>query len=282
MKHEKIDAVEVCKELEDVLAPRLKLPVLDRAVYLHLLRHSRFEGKPRLRFTILWLANNMGVTARRARQSVRRLVDNNVLRLIERSNIGHLVQVRLPGEVRAPRGSRTGTGGPNMLHGRVKLPAKVNLDEVDFLRTPALRQAIHARESGVCFYCLRLTPSRAHCLDHVVPRVKSGCNSYRNLVSCCLDCNSRKKDLPAEDFLRRLYREGRLSAKDLSARLLAVHAIAAGKLPPQVFGEENAEAAKAAKKTSSSAGGASRVSPARQGWALRQEIMSTVGAAPVP
>src|SRR5713101_1025357 len=184
MKHEKIDAVEVCKELEDVLAPRLKLSVLDRAVYLHLLRHSRFEGKPRLRFTILWLANNMGLTARRVRQAVRRLVDNNVLRLIERSNIGHLVQVRLPGEVRAPRGTRTGTGGRDKLPGRV------------------------------------------------------------NLVSCCLDCNSRKKDLPAEDFLRRLFREGRLSAKDLSARLLAVQALAAGKLRPQVFNGEDTGSAR--------------------------------------
>ena len=234
MKHEKIDAVEVCKELEDVLAPRLKLSVLDRAVYLHLLRHSRFEGKPRLRFTIVWLASNMGLTARRVRQAVRRLVDNNVLRLIERSNIGHLVQVRSPGEVRAPRGSRTATGG------RGKLPGRVNLDELDFLRTPALRQAIHAREGGVCFYCLRRTPSRAHCLDHVVPVAKSGGNSYRNLVSSCLDCNSRKKDLPAEDFLRRLYREGRLSAKDLSARLLAVQALAAGKLRPRLSTEEDA------------------------------------------
>src|SRR6267142_1742067 len=58
MKHEKTDAVEVCKELEDVLAPRLKLSVLDRAVYSHLLRHSRFEGKHRLRFSILWLAHH--------------------------------------------------------------------------------------------------------------------------------------------------------------------------------------------------------------------------------
>lgn len=233
MKGKKIDAVEVWKEL-DVLAPRLSLSVLERAVYLHLLCHSRFEGKLRLRFTIVWLANNMGVTARRVRQAVRRLVDKGVLRLLERSNIGHLVEVRLPGEVRAARAAPTGASR------RDNLPARVNLDEVDFLRTPALRQAIHAREGGVCFYCLRRTPSRAHCLDHVVPLAKSGGNLYRNLVSCCLDCNSRKKDLPAEDFLRRLYREGRLSAKDLSARLLAVQALAAGKLRPQVFREEDA------------------------------------------
>jgi hypothetical protein len=78
-------------------------------------------------------------------------------------------------------------------------------------------------------------------MDHVVPRAKSGQNSYRNLVSSCLDCNSRKKDLPAGDFLRRLYREGRLSAKDLSARLLAVQALASGKLRPQVFSKDDAK-----------------------------------------
>src|SRR6266699_4887827 len=231
MKHEKIDAVEVCKELEDVLAPRLKLSVLDRAVYLHLLRHSRFEGKPRLRFTIVWLANNMGLTARRVRQAVRRLVDNNVLRLIERSNIGHLVQVRSPGEVRAPRGSRTATGG------RHKLPARVNLDEVDFLRTGALRQAIHAREGGVCFYCLRRTPARSHCLDHVVPLVEGGSNSYRNLVSCCMGCNSEKRGHSAEDFLRRLYREERLSKEDFNERLRALQDLKSAKLRPQVLSE---------------------------------------------
>src|SRR5260370_1150007 len=237
MKHEKIDVVEVCKELEDVLAPRLKLSVLDRAVYSHLLRHSRFEGKLRLRFSILWLAHNLGITARRARESVRRLVDQEVLRLVERSNIGHVVEVRLPGEVPAARDGGTGT--------RAKLQGDVNLDELDFMRTPALRRSIHAREHGVCFYCLRRTPRRAHCLDHVVPLAQSGSNLFRNLVSCCLNCNSRKSDLPAADFLRQLFRQGRLSAKDLSARLLAVQALAAGKLRPQLFSGEKQEAGNA-------------------------------------
>ena len=75
MKPKRINAVQVCKEFEDVLAPRRKLSVLDRAVYSHLLRHSFLEGKLRLRFSIVWLANNLGITSRRARQSVRRLVD---------------------------------------------------------------------------------------------------------------------------------------------------------------------------------------------------------------
>jgi hypothetical protein len=101
----------------------------------------------------------------------------------------------------------------------------------------------------VCFYCLRRTPSRAHCLDHVVPLVEGGSNSYRNLVSCCMDCNSDKRGHTAADFLRRLYREGRLSAKDLTARLLAVQAVAAGKLRPQVFHGEDAGSEQSKGKT---------------------------------
>jgi hypothetical protein len=228
VKHKQIDAVQVCKEFEDVLAPRLQLSALERAIYSHLFRHSRLEGKSRLRFSILWLANHMGVKGRSVRTALRHLIHKGALRLIERSNLGHLVEVRLPGEVCIPHAGQAG--------GQDKLPGGAILDEMDFMRTRDLRQAIHAREAGVCFYCLRQIPSRAHCLDHVVPLAAGGSNSYRNLVSCCLDCNSQKSNRPAEDFLRELYREGRLSAKDLSARLQALQDLAAGKLRPQVLG----------------------------------------------
>ena len=232
MKPRQIDAVQVCKEFEDVLVPRLKLSVLERAIYSHLFRHTRLVGKSRLRFSILWLANNMGIRGRSVRTAVRRLIHKGALRLIERSNLGHLVEVRLPGEVCAPRVNRTGT--------TAQAKPLLNLDEMDFMRTRDLRQAIHAREGSVCFYCLRQIPSRAHCLDHVVPQAAGGSNSYRNLVSCCLDCNPQKSNRPAEDFLRELYREGRLSAKDLSARLRALQDLAAGKLRPKLSSAEDA------------------------------------------
>ncbi len=44
MKEKKIDAIEVWKEL-DALAPRLGLSVIDRTVYLHLLRLTHVEGR---------------------------------------------------------------------------------------------------------------------------------------------------------------------------------------------------------------------------------------------
>ena len=95
-----------------------------------------------------------------------------------------------------------------------------------------LRQAIHEREGGRCFYCSRRITHHRRCLDHVVPQAKVGGNSYRNLVSCCLDCNSLKADRDAVEFVRSLYRDRRLSADELSGRLRALDELAAGKLIP--------------------------------------------------
>jgi 5-methylcytosine-specific restriction endonuclease McrA len=70
------------------------------------------------------------------------------------------------------------------------------------------------------------------CLDHVLPQARLGANSYRNLVSCCLECNSRKGQTRATDFLRSLYRARRLTGPELTGRLRALDDLAAGKLRP--------------------------------------------------
>ncbi len=100
------------------------------------------------------------------------------------------------------------------------------------MQSGALREAIHTRDGGRCFYCLRQLTPMVKCLDHVVPRAEHGRNSYRNLVSCCLECNTNKGERQAEDFLRGLYREHRLSTADLADRLCVLEALAAGKLRP--------------------------------------------------
>src|SRR5207245_8390406 len=70
-------------------------------VYYHLLRHSRFEGKLQLRFSILWLTRGIRLSAAPARQAVRTLVEQGALRLVERTRAGHVVDVLLPNEIRA-------------------------------------------------------------------------------------------------------------------------------------------------------------------------------------
>ena len=80
------------------------------------------------------------------------------------------------------------------------ISGKVDLEKVNFLQTRPLREAIHSRERGLCFYCSRRLSPRTRCLDHVIPRVHCGGNSFRNMVSCCGECNSLKADRGAEVF----------------------------------------------------------------------------------
>jgi len=157
---------------------------------------------------------------------VRRLIDHKALRLIECSLAGRVAEVPLPEEILADHLQQM----PSRPRASAAPPA--NLEEEDFLRTQALREAIHAREGGRCFYCLGRLTKLTRCLDHVVPCVRSGNNSYRNLVSCCPDCNARKGACSAEDFFRSLFRERTLSAAELAERLRALDALASGKLRP--------------------------------------------------
>ena len=229
MLNKKLNPKLLWMQFEDVLAPRLGLTVKERAVYSYLLRHSLVVGKLRLQFAVMSLARTLGLSIGAARQAVRRLDELGTLRVLKRSKTGHLAEMRLPEKIRALRPGKNGTSGATGAAGE---PPAATIETTDFLKTWALRKAIHDRERGACFYCLRRTPAKVQCLNHVVPRVRFGRNSYRNLVSCCIECNSRKGDRPAPDFLRTLYRLGRLTPAELDARLRALKVLAAGKLRP--------------------------------------------------
>ena len=239
MLDKKLNAKLLWMQFEDVLAPRLGLTVKERAVYSYLLRHSLVVGKLRLQFAVMSLARTLGLSIGAARHAVRRLDELGALRVLKRDKTGHLAEMRLPEKIRALRPGKNGalltTGAVGVgTTGAAGEPPAATLETRDFLKTWALRKTIHVRERGTCFYCLRRTLANVRCLDHVVPRVRFGRNSYRNLVSCCLECNSRKGDRPAPDFLRTLYRLGRLTPAELDGRLRALKDLAAGKLRPQL------------------------------------------------
>jgi 5-methylcytosine-specific restriction endonuclease McrA len=177
-----------------------------------------------------WLARNIRVSGGSVREAVRRLAAQGALRLVERSRAGHVMEVRLPDEIRAAKLHRIESRDAAREEGAVGRAA-VNIEEADSRQDRTLRKTNHAREGGQCFYCLRRITPTVQCLDHVVPRAHLGRNSYRHLVSSCMQCNSQKGEKAAEDFLRRLYRERRLSAAELTGRLRTLDALASGKLP---------------------------------------------------
>lgn len=236
--NKKPDAERTWKQFEDHLIPRLRLSVIDRALYSHLLRHSRLEGKRRLRFSILELARRVGLSTQPVRNAIRRLIAYDVLRLVQRTSAGHVVEVRLPKDIRAVRAASPDAVAESRAasasaHKELICPPG-RAAHADFFHRPELRRAVHAREAGVCFYCRKRLTRFTMCLDHVIPRVYSGRNGYRNLVSCCAECNALKGQRSAKEFLRKLYREGSLSGSELKMRMGALRALAAGKLVPRV------------------------------------------------
>ncbi len=229
-QRKEVDAGALWKQVEDVVVPQLRLGMIDHLVYMHLLRHSQLEGKRRLHFSIPWLAHNINLSTGPTREAVRRLAACGVLRLVERSKQGHVAEVRLPHEVRGVRMRARAAARAR----EAARPSGADIEQVDFMKTLELRRTIHARERGRCFYCLRRIPPRLECLDHVVPRARVGCNSYRNLVSVCMECNAQKGEQPADEYLRWLFREHRLGAAELRGRFEALGMLGAGKLRPVV------------------------------------------------
>jgi 5-methylcytosine-specific restriction endonuclease McrA len=52
---------------------------------------------------------------------------------------------------------------------------------------------------GVCHYCRRSFAPKALTMDHIVPISRGGKTSKGNVVPCCKDCNTAKKQmLPME------------------------------------------------------------------------------------
>jgi 5-methylcytosine-specific restriction endonuclease McrA len=76
------------------------------------------------------------------------------------------------------------------------------------LRTVKLnRRNIYTRDNSLCQYCGRNFPSKELTLDHVVPRVQGGENTWKNLVCACVRCNARKGGRTPVQAGMRLIRE---------------------------------------------------------------------------
>ena len=70
MTNKRLDGIQIWKQFEDLLIPGLRLSVIERAVYSHLLRHRRLEGKRRLQFSIARCARSAGLSTFAVRKGV--------------------------------------------------------------------------------------------------------------------------------------------------------------------------------------------------------------------
>lgn len=61
------------------------------------------------------------------------------------------------------------------------------------------RQSVLERDQFCCAYCAKKLTSKECSIDHVIPLSKKGGTSFKNCVTCCLPCNSRKANRTPEE-----------------------------------------------------------------------------------
>ena len=218
---EVLDIAAIWAELEDRLFRALRLRSSERCVYYHLFRHSRLVGRRGVQTTLSTLARGCGLSNSTARERLRTLARKGCVRITLLGRKGFRVEVLLPDEIADCAGTLT-------------VEEKIYRCGGKWYRNAELRAAILRRGQGRCFYCLRELRTGAEALDHVVPLAEGGDNSYRNVVACCHECNSDKGSQPAADFLRRLYRQNRLTRLELDSRLAALDQLHRGALQPSL------------------------------------------------
>lgn len=89
------------------------------------------------------------------------------------------------------------------LHGLEELaaPIAVPVQELDFYNVAENRVRVFDRDEYRCRYCNKQLTLQTATLDHVIAVSNGGGNSIDNLVTACLDCNSRKNGRLVGEFL---------------------------------------------------------------------------------
>ena len=74
--------------------------------------------------------------------------------------------------------------------------------ELDFYNVHENRQKIFERDGYKCHYCKKQLTRFSATLDHIQPVSKGGDNSYDNLITACLHCNSERGNKPVMDIIQ--------------------------------------------------------------------------------
>jgi len=159
------------------------------------------------------LARATGLCPTTVRHYVGSLARTPCVKVLERGESGLLLEVRAPEEI----------SKLEMMCGASVTQTQARARRArNHFRDPSVREMVCKRDKGRCFYCLRRLRAGVLELDHVVPLAHGGDNSAKNAVACCHECNCAKGEGTAEEFLRKLFRQGALSQTELTQRMGAL------------------------------------------------------------
>ena len=202
---------EIVTDIVDYLIPLLT--TYQAAFYWYMFRHSALgTGKQYVRVSTKRLrkgvvlsssGHSRDVSYEAVQKSLADLASLGAIRKEgEPNREGTLYKVLIPEEIEPCRQA--------MQARRVKEGKPVDIEtEVDFYNVRENRHKIFERDGYKCAYCGKQLTRFTATLDHIKPLSSGGDNSYDNVITAFLACNSKKTGKPLGDFLADRERLGR-------------------------------------------------------------------------
>jgi hypothetical protein len=207
-----LELPDIIRDVVDLLFPQLK--PYEAFLYMYMFRHSVVEtGTQLMRVSRRRLTSGVvksqfegtrsgggAIVSATTYRTVQSGLDSletigAIRREAEPTREGTLYRVLLPEEIEVCRQAREARAAA------LPSPAVDELREVDYYNVRENRQKVYERDNYHCRYCQKQLTRFTATLDHVQPVAEGGDNSFGNLVTACLDCNSRKNVRPLGDFL---------------------------------------------------------------------------------
>jgi len=203
------DALELpslIQSIVDYLQPTL-LPY-EALIYWHMFRHSILAtGQQYLRVSVRSMTSGVIMPTSRGGKSeklsynsvqtaLQGLEDKQVIAKAGDANRdGTLYKVNLPEEVPACE--------ELMRLGAEKETVEIDTNkELDYYNIQENRLKIFERDGYKCHYCQKQLTRFSATLDHIQPVSRGGDNSYENLTTACLHCNSERGNKPIMDIIQ--------------------------------------------------------------------------------
>jgi hypothetical protein len=188
---------EIVDDLQPLLSP------YQAAFYWYAFRHSIAEnGNPLPRLStrglqsgVLKSSRSETISLQHVRETLAALEALGALRKEGEPNRDSTpYRVLIPDEIEACRKFRAERAA-------AEPKPEIAAGDLDYYNVRENRMKVYERDAYKCRYCKKQLTRFTATLDHVTPVAENGDNSFDNLVTACLNCNSRKHKRPLGDFL---------------------------------------------------------------------------------
>ena len=204
-----LELPDIIRDVVDFLFPELK--PYEASLYMYMLRHSVVEtGNQLIRVSrrslqsgvvkSAYTAQTKGGSGEMSYAAIQQTMNGleaigAIRREADPNRDGTLFRVLLPEEIEVCRRAREARAAA--------VPSSIidEAREADYYNIRENRVKVYERDNYLCRYCQKQLTRFTATLDHVQPVAEDGDNSFGNLVTACLDCNSRKNARPLGDFL---------------------------------------------------------------------------------